>query len=113
MVILVDCRGGRSNVTRRVSVARAKSELSALMAAVAYQGQHVVIERRGKPMAALVSVEDLGRIEGEQPASERPRGALALVRAWDDVGDSDIDAMVADIYAAREQDTGRDVMLVD
>ncbi|MCY3782774.1 MAG: type II toxin-antitoxin system Phd/YefM family antitoxin [Chloroflexi bacterium] len=96
-----------------MSVARAKADLSALMAAVAYQGQHVVIERRGKPMAALVSVDDLDRIEREQATAARPRGALALVRAWEDVGDSEIDAMVVDIYAAREQDTGRDVMLTD
>ena len=47
----------------RVSVAQAKAELSALMAAVAYQGQRVVIERRGKPMAALVSVDDLEQID--------------------------------------------------
>ena len=100
-------------MTRRVSVARAKAELSALMAAVAYQGQHVVIERRGKPMAALVSVGDLEQIERERAASARPRGALALVGAWGDLDDREIEAMVADIYAAREQDTGRDVALED
>ena len=83
------------------------------MAAVAYQGQHVVIERRGKPMAALVSVDDLEQIERERPASARPRGALALVGAWGDLDDREIEAMVADIYAAREQDSGRDVVLED
>ena len=59
----------------RVSVAQAKAELSALMAAVAYQGQRVVIERRGKPMAALVSVDDLEQIDGERATSARPRGS--------------------------------------
>ena len=97
----------------RVSVAQAKAELSALMAAVAYQGQRVVIERRGKPMAALVSVDDLEQIDGERATSARPRGALALIGAWGDLGDRDIEAMVADIYAAREQDTGRPVELAD
>ena len=97
----------------RVSVAQAKAELSALMAAVAYQGQRVVIERRGKPMAALVSVDDLEQIDGERATSARPRGALALIGAWGDLGDRDIEAMVADIYAAREQDTGRPVELED
>lgn len=28
-----------------------------------YQGQRIVIERRGKPLAALVSLEDLAMIE--------------------------------------------------
>ena len=97
----------------RVSVAQAKAELSALMAAVAYQGQRVVIERRGKPMAALVSVDDLEQIDGERATAARPRGALALIGAWGDLGDRDIEAMVADIYAAREQDTGRPVELED
>ena len=97
----------------RVSVAQAKAELSALMAAVAYQGQRVVVERRGKPMAALVSVDDLEQIDGERATSARPRGALALIGAWGDLGDREIEAMVADIYAAREQDTGRPVELED
>ena len=97
----------------RVSVAQAKAELSALMAAVAYQGQRVVIERRGKPMAALVSVDDLEQIDGERATSARPRGALALIGAWGDLNDREIEAMVADIYAAREQDTGRHVELED
>ena len=97
----------------RVSVAQAKAELSALMAAVAYQGQRVVIERRGKPMAALVSVDDLEQIDGERATSARPRGALALIGAWGDLNDREIEAMVADIYAAREQDTGRPVELAD
>ncbi len=97
----------------RVSVAQAKAELSALMAAVAYQGQRVVIERRGKPMAALVSVDDLEQIDGERATSARPRGALALIGAWGDLDDREIEAMVADIYAAREQDTGRPVELAD
>ena len=100
-------------MTTRVSVAKAKAELSALMAAVAYQGQHVIIERRGRPMAALVSVDDLEQIDRERAASTRPRGALALIGAWSDVDDREIEAMVADIYAAREQDTGRQVELGD
>ena len=83
------------------------------MAAVAYQGQHVVIERRGKPMAALVSVDDLEQIASERAAVARPRGALALIGAWGNIDDRDIEAMVDDIYAAREQDTGRDVALED
>ena len=64
-------------------------------------------------MAALVSVDDLEQIDGERATSARPRGALALIGAWGDLGDREIEAMVADIYAAREQDTGRHVELED
>jgi len=100
-------------MTTRVSVSKAKAELSALMAAVAYQGQHVIIERRGRPMAALVSVDDLEQLDRERAAAVRPRGALALIGAWSDLDDREIDAMVADVYAARARDTGRQVELGD
>lgn len=46
---------------------------------------------------------------GEVP----PQGALALVGAWGEFNDREIDAMVEEIYAARRLDTGRDVELED
>ena len=96
-------------MAKKVSAAQAKAHLSALVAEVAYGGQHVVIERRGKPMAALVSVADLERLEGERAAAARPLGALALVGAWREVEDSEIDALIEDIYAQRDRDVGRPV----
>jgi len=98
-----------------VRVTEAKAHLSALMAQAGYGGERFLIERRGRPLAALVGVEDLERLEGEQrDASLRSgrRGALALVGAWGGlVEDAEIDAMVDEIYAARERDTGRPVSL--
>ena len=46
-------------------------------------------------------------------AGHTPPGALALVDACGNVDDREIEAMVADIYSAREQDIGRDVVLED
>ncbi len=43
----------------KVSAAEARAHLSKLIAEVAYAGQRVVIERRGTPLAAPVSVENL------------------------------------------------------
>ena len=97
---------------KKVSAAQAKAHLSELMAEVAYGGDHVIIERRGKPLAALVSIADLERLDQSQAISARHRrGALALVGAWGDVGDKKLDQLVADIYARREMDTGRPVEL--
>lgn len=100
-------------MAERVSAARAKAQLSALVAEVAYGGKHFIIERRGKPLAALVSVEDLERLEQIQPTTVQSDWALALVGAWREVGDEEIDALVAHIYAEREKDMGRPVELED
>ena len=98
-------------MAEKVSAAKAKAQLSALMAEVAYGGKHFIIERRGKPLAALVSVEDLECLEEGQVTSAHSPGFLALVGAWRELGDEKIDALVADIYAAREKDFGRPVVL--
>lgn len=94
----------------RISASQAKAAFSALMTDAA-SGRRVVIERRGKPLAALVSVNDLELIEQKrQPLAEaRPKGALVLVGAWGDIEDRDVDMLVADIYTRRLKDTGRDV----
>jgi prevent-host-death family protein len=98
-------------MTKRVSAAQAKAHLSDLVAKVAYGGEQYVIERRGKPLAALVSVDDLERLQQGRATSARPRGALAIVGAWQEVDGRDLDALLADIYAARAKDTGRPVAL--
>jgi prevent-host-death family protein len=108
--------GEEACMTKRVSTAQAKAQLSALLEEVANQGAHYIIERRGRPVAALVSIADLKRLleSQEHRAAPQPQGALALVGAWGDIlTNEEIDAMVADIYAARERDTGRPVDLDD
>ena len=100
-------------MAEKVRVTEAKARLSALMARVGYGGERFVIERRGKPLAALVGVEDLARLEGEKgdATSSRPMGALVLVGAWGEVEEKDLDAVLEGIYAERERDTGRPIDL--
>ncbi|HLH25003.1 MAG TPA: type II toxin-antitoxin system Phd/YefM family antitoxin [Chloroflexota bacterium] len=99
-------------MAKRVSAAQAKAQLSALMAQVAYGGEHVIIERRGKPLAALVSVDDLQRLEGAAAPPAQPPSVPPWVGAWGDLlTDEEIDAFIADVYAARERDLGRPVEL--
>jgi prevent-host-death family protein len=98
-------------MTKKVSATQAKVNFAALVAEVAFGGQCVLIERRGKPLAALVSLADFERLEQEHATRARPTGALALVGAWRDMPDEELDALVSDIYAAREQDKGRPVNL--
>ena len=98
-------------MAKRVSAAQAKAQLSALSAEVAYGGQHVIIERRGTPLVALVSVSELELLEQERATSARPQGALALVGAWREVKEEHLESMVEDIYADRDKDTARPVEL--
>ena len=98
-------------MAKRVSAAEAKAQLSALSAEVAYGGQHVIIERRGTPLVALVSVSELELLEQGRATSARPQGALVLVGAWREVKDEQLDSLVEDIYAYRDKDTGRPVEL--
>lgn len=97
-------------MAEKVRVTEAKAQLSELMARVGYGGERFVIERRGRPLAALVGVEDLKRLEDESVGS-RPLGAMALVGAWAEVEERDLDEVVGGIYAERERDTGRPVDL--
>src|SRR3972149_5131567 len=71
----------RDGVQTAARAAQAKAHLSDLMAQVAHGGEHYVIERRGKPLAALISVDDLERLEQGRAPSARPQGALAAVLA--------------------------------
>jgi prevent-host-death family protein len=99
-------------MTERVSAARAKAELSTLMSRVAYGGERFLIERHGKPVAALVPAGDLAKLEPTKE-QEPKLGLLALVGASPDVSDEDIDRMMEAIYEARARDVPRPVELPD
>ena len=89
-----------------VGVGEAKRRLSELMSRVVYRGERFVIERRGRPMVALVSAEDLARLKQEPVA---PGGLLAALGAWADF--EEIDELVADIYRHRSEAVDRSVQL--
>ena len=91
-------------MAKRVSASQAKAQLSALSAEVAYGGQRVVIERRGRPLVALVSMADLELLGHDRATSAWPHGALALAGAWREVDDEDLESLIEDIYAGREND---------
>lgn len=99
-------------MVEKIRATEAKAHLSALMARAAYGGERFVIERRGRPLAALVGVDDLERLESEsEDASYRLAGALALVGLLGDTNEQELDAVLEEIYASRERDTGRSVDL--
>jgi len=99
-----------TNATR-VSLAEAKAKLSAVVDDVRHGSRRYLIERHGKPAAAIVSVEELAKLEQLDEPKTPPLGFLALVGLWSDVDDKDMDEMVEYIYRTREEDTGRPVDL--
>lgn len=94
-------------MVEKIRVTEAKAHLSALMARVDYGGERFVIERCGRPLAALVGVEDLERLEKEWgAATPRPLGAIALVGAWGEAEEKDPDAVLNEIYVGRNVTPG-------
>lgn len=100
---------------KKVSTTQAKAELSALLAEVA-AGQRVIIERRGKPLAVLLSLDELGKLEqkakkrgknGKVPKGEKPAEHFDFLKLVGTLGDAltdeEIDQFIADIYADRHK----------
>jgi plasmid stability protein len=56
------------------------------MSRVAFKRERFLIERHGRPMVALVPLEDLERLEHEPAA---PKGLMAAVGAWADYEELD------------------------
>ena len=55
----------------RVSVRDARRQFAELLNRVAFGVERIVIERHGRPVAAIVCVEDLDHLEAEDDAVDR------------------------------------------
>ncbi len=91
-------------MVKKISTAQLRKELSSLLAQVAANDGQVIIEKRGKPMAALVGVEALELLNQQQTTSADPQGALALAGAWGELKEREMDALLAGILAERGGD---------
>ena len=93
-------------MSQAIGVAEAKRRFSELMSKTLYKGERFIIERKGKPVAAMVSVDDLKQLEAGAQTTEK-RGLLAAVGAWSDY--RELENVVADIYEARREASDRPV----
>jgi prevent-host-death family protein len=50
-------------MTREVPVTQARADLAELVSRVGYTGERIVLTRHGKPLAALVPMDDLEALE--------------------------------------------------
>lgn len=89
-----------------VSVANAKSRLSELIAKSSFGHERFIITRRNKPVAALVSMDDLQIIE----QYEERQGLMSIVGKWPEF--EDVASSLEDLRSLRKQGgSGRDVSL--
>lgn len=64
-----------------IPVTQARAELADLINRVVYGGERVVVTRHGKPLVALVSADDLKRLdELDEPAGEQVISSVSGVR---------------------------------
>ena len=80
----------------RVPIGQVKRDISDLVNRVAYRGERIILTSRGKPKAALVSMEDYERLVKEYVGDNLARWQTWLAQA---------DVLVADVLARRGGET--------
>ncbi len=95
---------------RHVAASEAKATFSALIEGVQHRGERYVIERHGKPAAALVSIDELDRLGASRGTRPGMNGGLGLIGLLADyMTDEEIDEMVDRIYEDRRRSLPRPV----
>jgi prevent-host-death family protein len=84
-----------------IPLTKAKARFSSLVDRLIHLKEHIVITKRGKPVAALVPYE-----EWERRASDGAGGLAAVAPPTEDY-DAEIDTMIEEIYAARAKSRAR------
>ena len=85
-----------------MSVADFRNQLAEPINRVIYQGERVVLERRGKDVAAVVSMDDLRRLEAMEDASD----VKAASKARKEKGAVPLEKIIADLGLSARQSKG-------
>lgn len=91
-------------MAKYLGVAEVKKSFSLVISEVSLKGEHFVIEKKGKPVAALVSVDELQRIEAAG-GGKKKKGLLAAIGAWEEF--EELESVVADLHAQRHDSKDR------
>ncbi len=94
-------------MAKSINVAEAKSRFSELLNRAAYGHERLLIRKRGRPAAAIVSVEDLAWLEGRN--GKEPRGLLAATGLMADC--DEWDSVIEQVVASRADSTDRRAMI--
>jgi prevent-host-death family protein len=90
-------------VQKEAPVAEVKARLSEYVSLSASQGARIVITRRGKPVAALVSLNDLQTLS----QAEKRKGLTDLVGKWE--GFAEIAESIEGLYQGGRNNRHRNV----
>ena len=82
----------------RISVAEAKRTFSDVIGAVRHTGETFIIEKRGRPVAAIVPLEMVA-------GAAAPKGVLGLVGAFGDA--PELPALLDDVVRTRQKQKAR------
>ena len=86
-----------------VSIAKIKSHLSEFLTRSAFNNEKFIISRRNKPIAALVSLDDLRKIE----QFDERKGLADLSGKWSDF--EEVSDFLEDIESLRMDEVGRKI----
>lgn len=76
-----------ASMAYEIPVTQARAELADLINRVVYGGERVVVTRHGKPLVALVSADDLRRLEeGQSAGEEQVVSSVSAVRPMTSAG---------------------------
>lgn len=88
---------------KTVGVAEAKARLSELLGRVVHRGERIIVQRRGKPIAALVPLKDLEQTAGH-PGSDWLDSITGLCAEAPGLCD-DLDKIVAERQSEMSRET--------
>ena len=82
-----------------------KARLSEFLGRVAFTRERLVVTRHGKPVAAVVSMDDLRRLEALDANRNAPAPAVhPIMKAYGLWADrDDLDDLISEIYADRDK----------
>src|SRR5215217_1228169 len=99
-------------MSKSFSTADIKARLSEMIGKVVYGHERLIVLRRGKPVAALVSLQDLRRLEALDTAGAEKPDMHPVMRAFGGWAErDDLDALTNEIYQQRATTLGREVEL--
>ncbi|MEO7909104.1 MAG: type II toxin-antitoxin system Phd/YefM family antitoxin [Roseiflexaceae bacterium] len=99
-------------MTKSFSTADIKARLSEMIGKVVYGHERLVVLRRGKPVAAIVSLQDLRRLEALDASGTEKTDAHPIMRAFGGWAKrDDLDTLIDEIYQNRAATLGREVEL--